>query len=175
MSDSPLHPGTEQSLTHGKIISIWMEWSWWVEGVNNIFTGHHWGLGRVLIYARLPFHDYEMLDLQCQTQDICVHLVTPTQMIVTKFKKKYAANILDQPHKSVSEGSGIPCRTQLQLTRVAQSTGLCNNYHYLTAFHKEPLQEQGLKLQSNDSPFSSIYTHKPPVARQEGWECCNYF
>lgn len=87
---------------------------------------------------------------------------------------------VDWPYKLISERNGKPHRPQLQLTRVAQSTGLCNNYHYLKSFHKEPLEEQGLKLESNDSPFSSIYIHKTPAAQQEGWEscaqlCCNYF
>ena len=52
---------------------------------------HHWGLGCVLISALLVLHDYEkskLLDLLCQAQDIHVHLVTPTQIIVMKVKRK---------------------------------------------------------------------------------------
>lgn len=58
------------------------------------------------------------------------------------------------------------------MTRLARSSGLRNNYHYLTSFHKEPLEEQGLKLESNDSPFSPIRAHETPVAQREGWESC---
>ena len=59
--------------------------------MNNIFMDHHWGLGCVLISALLVLHDYEkskLLDLLCQAQDIHVHLVTPTQIIVMKVKRK---------------------------------------------------------------------------------------
>lgn len=51
----------------------------------------HLGPGCVSSCVLLVFHDYEkpkLLDLQYQTQDICVHRVTPPQIIVTKFRRK---------------------------------------------------------------------------------------
>lgn len=106
-------------------------------------------------------------DPQYHTQDLCVHLGTPTQAAVTKFMRKSSAAVC-RPALQTNLRNGKAHRPQLQLTRGAQRTGLCNNYHYLTSFHKEPLEEQGLKLESNDSPFSSVYAHKTPAAQQEG-------
>lgn len=151
--------------------------------MNSIFMDYYLALEGVLVSAILVFHGCEKPNLWTYNATHKISVFIWGHLPKLQLRSLGGNNLpasVDWPYKPISERNGKSHRPQLQLTRVAQSIGLCNNYHYLTSFHKEPLEEQGLKLQSNDSPFSSIYTHKTPAAQQGGWESCaqlycNYF
>lgn len=110
-------------------------------------------------------------------------LKVPGPSTQTPVKQSLRGNDLptsaDQPGRPISGRNGKPPRPQLRSTRAAQSTGLRNNYHYLPSLHKEPLAEQGSKLESFGPLLLSLHTrgrHAGPEGRERRARLgCNYF
>lgn len=130
------------------------------------FHGPAFGVTCVLP-ASLGYRKPNLSDLRCQTHGTRVPQVTRPKPSFPRVGGSGLRTSADQPPKPVWGGNGQRHGPQLQSPGGASSPGLGGNNHPNQWIRKEPLEEQGLKLEPKDPP-SLPSTHTRPQQHSVG-------